>query len=528
MDNFAVEENSYTMWNVRKGCVYIIGAGPGDPLLLTIKAVRILGVVDVIVHDRLITDQIKDYFNPMAEVIDVGKEPGLHVITQDGINKILYEQAKSKRSVARLKGGDPFIFGRGGEEAEYLAKKSVRFEVIPGLSSAIAVPAYAGIPLTYRGIASAVTIITGHQCASVDNSLIDWEIIARSSSTLVFLMPVKNISHIVEKLIENGKSPLTPSALIMWGTTGKQKTIISDLKNAPSFARDAEMGPPSVFVVGDVVSLRQKIYWFEKLPLFGKTIILTRSKENLKEMMELFCSLGANVIEIPTIRINKLITQTGIKELLPDLEECNWVVFTSATGVKLFWHELNAAGLDARMLSGSKVVAIGPETGRLLKAHGIIADYIPESFTSAATAELIIDKGRSGQNVLLLRAKGANEILSRKLVQAGFEVREINHYETVCEEPDGKTFHEMLINRIDYVIFSSSSTVLNFFKLLEGMDIGRMFLETKFACIGPVTELTLKSLGFDAHIVAKSHTFDGLTEAILADVRGNRQIEGTS
>ncbi|MCQ2445190.1 MAG: uroporphyrinogen-III C-methyltransferase, partial [Mailhella sp.] len=342
--------------------VYLIGAGPGDPGLLTCKGRRALSEADVVVYDYLASDELLSIARPDAEMIYVGKIAGNHAMKQPDINKLLVRKAKEGKTVARLKGGDPYIFGRGGEEAEELVDAGVPFEEIPGISSSIAGPAYAGIPLTHRAYSSSVTIITGHEDPTKPDSSHDWSALARSASTLVFLMGMKNLPDIASKLMENGLPGSTPAALVHWGTTDRQRSLASTLEDLPAAAVREHFANPSVIIVGDVVKLKDRLDWFEKKPLFGRTVVVTRAREQASGSAALFAERGARVIQFPTIKISPMADSAPIDEAIRGLASYGWVIFTSVNGVRFFRERLRALGLDARALGGCKVAAIGPAT----------------------------------------------------------------------------------------------------------------------------------------------------------------------
>jgi uroporphyrinogen III methyltransferase/synthase len=362
--------------------VYLIGAGPGDPGLLTIKGRDILSTADVIVYDYLANAEFLSYAKPEAEIIYVGKKGGDHTLSQEGINQLIVGKAKEGKSVARLKGGDPYMFGRGGEEAQELLAAGVPFEEVPGITSAIAGPAYAGIPLTHRDYASSVSFITGHENPDKPGSSHNWKALATGTSTLVFFMGMKNLPHISKQLIENGMDPETPAALVHWGTTAKHRSMAATIATLPEEGVKQGFTSPSLIVVGNVVKLRDELNWFEQLPLRGKGVVVTRAREQASGMAKSLTNLGANVIQFPTIKIEPLADYSEVHAAIKSLNEYEWVIFTSVNGVKHFWNQLAEIGLDTRALGTSKVAAIGPATAEILREIVIEPDFVPEKYVA--------------------------------------------------------------------------------------------------------------------------------------------------
>ncbi|MBS5050309.1 MAG: uroporphyrinogen-III C-methyltransferase, partial [Desulfovibrionaceae bacterium] len=380
--------------------VYLIGAGPGDPGLITCKGLRALSEADVVVYDYLAGDALMAHARPDAERVYVGKVAGNHAMSQSDINRLLVDKAKEGKVVARLKGGDPYIFGRGGEEAETLADAGVPFEEIPGVTSTIAGPAYAGIPLTHRAAASSVTLITGHEDPAKPGSVHDWQALARSASTLVFVMGMKNLPDIARNLIDAGLKPDTPAALVHWGTTDHQRSLTSTLADLPDAARREGFANPSIIVVGEVVRLRDKLNWFEKRPLFGRTVVVTRAREQASDSAARFAALGARVIQFPTIAVKPLADHAELDAALDRLPTYDWLVFTSVNGVRFFRERLDTRNLDARALAGIKVAAIGPATAEAVRALGVRPDFVPESYVAESVAEGLLKLGAAQGRVL--------------------------------------------------------------------------------------------------------------------------------
>ena len=478
--------------------VYLVGAGAGDIGLLTLKACEVLKVADVVIYDRLADDSILN-FCAGAKKIYVGKEAGKHTLKQEKINQLLVDEARKNKIVVRLKGGDPFVFGRGGEESLYLRENDLPFEIIPGITSAIAVPAYAGIPVTHRGIATSFAVITGHEDPNKPESTIRWEKLATAVDTLIFLMGVANLPQIVAKLIENGRAPYTPAALIRWGTKSNQETIVTTLAEAPN----VKILPPAIFIVGEVVNLREKLKWFELRPLFGKKILVTRAKTQASKLSRALRTLGAEIIECPTIKIAAPSDNySEIDSAIKNLREFNWIVFTSANGVEKFFERLKIFGLDARALN--KIAAIGSATAERLSNFGIIADVVPNEFVAESLADSLKDFV-GGKKILLARAEVARNILPEMLKSFGATVTIAPVYKTEAETPAQIDF-----DTINLITFTSSSTVENFIASY-GIEVLK---KVPSAAIGTITAQTLKNFGVTAAVVAKEFNIGGLVDAI--------------
>ncbi|WP_273525257.1 uroporphyrinogen-III C-methyltransferase [Mailhella massiliensis] len=496
--------------------VYLIGAGPGDPGLLTCKGRQALSEADVVVYDYLASDELLALARPDAEFIYVGKIAGNHAMKQGDINRLLIAKAKEGKVVARLKGGDPYIFGRGGEEAEELVDAGVPFEEVPGISSSIAGPAYAGIPLTHRAWSSSVTIITGHEDPTKPGSVHNWDALARSASTLVFLMGMKNLPDIAAKLIASGMDKDTPAALVHWGTTSRQRSLASTLADLPDAAVREGFTNPSIIVVGDVVRLKDKLDWFEKKPLFGRTVVVTRAREQASESAALFARKGAHVIQFPTITISPLRDYGELDEAVANLSRYGWLVFTSVNGVRFFRERLHALKLDVRALHGVKVAAIGPATAKAVEAMGVYADLVPSSYVAEGVAEAMLKLGMKGQRVLLPRAREAREVLPEALRAAGAEVDVITAYENVPSEENREEVMKALEEgRLDCVTFGSSSTVRNFLASIP-METLQKHPEVRFAAIGPVTAKTMHEMGMNVDIQPEQFTIPALVDAVCA------------
>ncbi len=495
-----------------KGKVYLIGAGPGDPNLITLKAVKAIKQADVVVYDYLANPRLLDYARAEAEKIYVGKKGGCHTLSQEGINQLLVNKAKEGKIVARLKGGDPFLFGRGGEEAEVLVEAGIPFEVIPGVTSAIAAPAYAGIPVTHREHTSTFSMVTGHEDPTKESSAIDWAALAKIGTT-AFLMGMKNLPRICENLIREGKSPETPVAVIQWGSTPRQRVVTGTLADIVDRVREAELGPPSIILIGEVVKLRERLNWFEKKPLFGRRILVTRTREQASSLVEALEDLGAECLEVPTIKIRPLEDYQILDQALSELASFDWVVFTSVNGVKYFFERLFVVGKDVRALASAKLAAIGQATAKALKDYGLQVDLLPQEFRAEGLLAAFEKIGVAGQRILIPRALEAREILPQKLREMGAQVIVAPTYQTVLPEEEAKRAEELLRKGVDVVTFTSSSTAKNLLAML-GEENKKLLSQTILASIGPITSETLKRAGFLPQIEAQEFTIPGLVRAI--------------
>jgi uroporphyrinogen III methyltransferase/synthase len=499
-----------------KAKVYLVGAGPGDPGLITVKGRECIQNADVIIYDYLASPALLNDARKSAELIYVGKKGGDHTLSQHEINTLIVEKVKSGGIVCRLKGGDPFIFGRGGEEAEVLSKAGLPFEIVPGVTSAIAAAAYAGIPLTHRKLTSTLAFITGHEDPEKEATGINWSSLANGIGTLVFFMGVKNLPHITRKLLDHGKSPATPVALIQWGTTSSQKTATGTLETIVERAKIAGIKAPAIIVIGDVVNLRKKLQWFEKRPLLGKRIVVTRARQQASDLVALLCDLGAECLEYPTIKIVPPLDPQPLRKAVENLSAYDWIVFTSVNGVLYFFEELFSAGKDVRALGRMKTAAIGPATAGQLHEFGLTSDIVPKTYRAESVVEAFKDEPLKGKKILLPRAAEARPILPKELKKMGAEVDEIPAYETLkATEGAVDLVQQLEDRRIDLITFTSSSTVKNFKALLPSEKFKKLLQGVTVASIGPITSETAAALGFETHITAESYTIPGLVEAIL-------------
>jgi len=503
---------------MKVGKVYLVGAGPGDPSLISVKGLECLKKAEVIIYDRLFDERLLDSLPPATERIYVGKTAGEHTKPQAEINQLLVEKAREGKTVVRLKGGDPFVLGRGGEEAAVLVQNHVPFEVVPGITSAVAVPAYAGIPVTHRGLSSSFAVVTGHEDPSKDVSSINWEKLATGVDTLVFLMGMKNLPEIVAKLIECGRPPNTPVAVIKEGTRTDQKTVVGSLKDIVAKVNEHHLTPPVIIVVGEVVRLREKLRWFDNCPLFGKRILVTRARHQTSALSQLLVEHGAQPIELPAIDIQAVANFEELDQAISNVKHYHWIIFTSVNGVAAFWQRLHDLKLDSRALSGLKIGAIGPATAKALEAEGVIPDYLPEIYTSEGIIAGLKSRDLAGQQFLLPRADIADNELVQGISQLGAEVHEVAVYRTVPATEAIAQAKQMLISdEIDVITFTSSSTVSNLVAAFQGEPPA--INSAKVACIGPKTADTAARAGLQVDIVASEQTIPGLVTAIEAYFR---------
>lgn len=501
------------------GLVYLIGAGPGDPGLLTVKAKEVLETADVLIYDYLANIEFLNYCKADCEILYVGKKGGDHTLPQDKINELIVEKANEGKIIARLKGGDPYVFGRGGEEAEELVEAGIDFEVIPGITAGVAAPAYAGIPVTHRDFTTSVCFITGHEDPTKEKSGHNWAVYAKSTSTLVFYMGVKNLPMIAENLIKNGRDPETPVALVRWGTRCNQQSFVSTLENVAEEAKDRKFKAPSIIVVGGVCSLHDKLGWFEKKPLLGKGVVVTRAREQASGLVSTLGRLGACVHEFPTINIEPVADYADVQNEIKGISNWNWLIFTSVNGVKHFFNQMDEAGLDARAFAGIEIAAIGPATAEALVEKGIKPDFVPEKYVAEGVVAGLLEKGIKGKKVLIPRAKIAREVLPEELRKAGAEVKVLPVYETGLSENDPGPIAEALeAGKIDYLTFTSSSTVENFFNLIEPEVFHKYKDSVKIACIGPITAKTLEGFGYEPDIQPEDYTIPALVDVLVQEV----------
>lgn len=498
--------------------MYLIGAGPGDPGLFTLKGRRILERADVVVYDRLLGQELLGWIREDALTIYVGKASGNHAVSQEGINEILFEHGARGMMVARLKGGDPFVFGRGGEEALYLQERGIPFEIVPGVTSAIAVPAYAGIPVSHRDISSSFAVITGHEKPGKSQSSINWEHLGKAVDTLVFLMGVENLPYIRRQLLDNSMDPQTPAALVKWGTLPGQQAVAGTLENIEQKVAESGLTSPAVIVVGGTVGLRERLNWFEKAPLFGKRIIVTRSRAQASQLAARLRELGGDAIEIPAIEIEKAADMSPLHRAFEQIQDYQWLVFTSVNGVQIFFEELLKTSRDIRMLAGLKIAAIGPATAEALQTKGLRVDLVPAEFKAEDMLESLKDLIPAGHKLLLPRAEGARRLLPEGLRSLGVLVDEVITYRSRRPRLTEREQKALRDGSADYITFTSSSTVENFVTQLGADRVKDFQSGVRTACIGPITAAKAVDMGFEVHVTASEYTIQGLVEAILKDI----------
>jgi uroporphyrinogen III methyltransferase / synthase len=505
------------MSKLPSGTVYLIGAGPGDPGLMTVRGLELIRRADCIIYDYLANEAFLLEASSQAEIIYVGKKGGDHTLPQKDINQLLVDKARERKVIVRLKGGDPYIFGRGGEEAQELIRHGIPFEEIPGITSAIAVPAYAGIPLTHRLHASLVSLITGHEDPLKPESAIPWEVLAKSPGTLVFLMGVKNLADICRELRSRGKPADTPAAVIHRGTTPAQRTVVGTLTDIAQKVQEAGLAPPAIFVVGSVVELRPELNWFETRPLWGKRILVTRSRHQASAFVKLLTEYGATCLEAPTLDI--LLPDdgyAGLDEALKSLDRYHWIIFTSPNGVEAFFNRLFQSGQDVRALGECKLAVIGAATAQSLREHGLVADVVPADFRAEGLVASLSPLIQPGQLLLLPRAQDAREVLPEEMANRGAIVHVVPSYKTALPAAlPPATAAALQQGVLDVLTFASSSTVTNFARLLGREHFQKLAAKSVIAAIGPITAQTVEKFGLRVHIQPRTYTIPALTEAIV-------------
>jgi uroporphyrinogen III methyltransferase/synthase len=498
---------------IQTGKVYLVGAGPGGHGLITTRALECIGKADVIVFDRLLDENLLSEAPPKAERIYVGKAPSQHSLTQDGINQLLVDKAKAGKTVIRLKGGDPFVFGRGGEEAAALVQNGILFEVVPGITSAISVPAYAGFPVTHRGVASSFSVITGHEDPAKETSCINWENLTHATDTLVFLMGLKNLPDIVAKLIEHGKSPDTPVGVIKDGTRPTQATLTGTLNDIVAKVHENKFTSPVITIVGDVVNLREKLIWFDNRPLSGKRILVTRSRSQASALSQLLLEHGASPIELSAIDIQMNNDYAKLDKAISNIKQYDWLVFTSVNGVDAFWQRLRALNQDSRALSSLEIGAIGPATAAALADKSIRADYVPEVYTGAGVIAGLERHNIAGKRFLLPRVDIADSEIVDGISGLGASVDEVTAYRSLPEaEAMAKAKAMLIAGQIDVITFASSSAVSSLVTAFDGESVN--INGAKVACIGPKTAQTATTAGLNIDIMAGEATIPRMVAAI--------------
>lgn len=503
------------------GKVYLVGAGPGNAKLITVKGWECIQKADAVVYDRLASPRLLRIMKPGASKIYVGKKTNRHTMKQEDINQLLVDLALEGKTVVRLKGGDPTIFGRVGEEAELLRRYNIPFEIVPGVTSAISVPAYAGIPVTHRDYASSISIITGHESPDKLNRAIYWDKVTNATGTLVFMMGVANIGYISQQLIDHGRPKDTPVALIRWGTWAEQDTLVGTLEDIEHKVQEHGFRPPGVIVVGDVVKQRERLQWAEFMPLFGKRILVTRARSQASELVTRIEELGGEPYELPvieTVPVQADHQREQIAEAFNQLEQYDWVIFTSVNGVEHFFRAMEEQDRDIRSLYRARIVAIGPSTKKVLRDKGILAEQVQGSYQQEGLMDTFDADLLLGQKVLLPSGNLARPWLSDRLKEKGLEVHSVSVYETVVpEEQDDELIGLLQKGKVYAVTFTSSSTVTHLLTLLERMGCEQpasLFKNVHVACIGPVTAETAANAGLHVSIVSEEATIESLADAL--------------
>ena len=502
------------------GKVYLVGAGPGDPGLITLRGKYLLERAQVVVYDHLASKKLLKYVPDSAEMIYAGKRGGIkHTFTQAQINQMLVDKALAGYKIVRLKGGDPFIFGRGGEEIEELVKHNIPFEVVPGVTSATAAATYAGIPITHREYTSSVAFITGHEDPTKPGSNIAWDKLATGAGTIIIYMGIKNLPIITENLIKYGRDPQTPVAVVRWASTPEQRSVVGTLETISDIVRNANIRPPSLIIVGEVVSLRDKIDWFEKRPLFGKRVLITRTREQASELVSLLEEAGANCLEIATISIGQPDSHTAIDQALAELGRYDWLLFTSLNAVKFFFARLFVKNMDSRDLKGVKIGVVGKATAEALTTYGLRADLVPEKFTGEGLAASMLALGVQAKKILIPRAQEAREILVERLKAGGAEVTVAPVYKNIRPANQQTALRQEFEEKnIDLVTFTSSSTVTNFLEMLgppNQEELDRLLAGVLIVAIGPITADTARKRGLNVDIQPEKFTIPEMVKSIV-------------
>ncbi len=506
------------------GKVYLVGAGPGDPGLITLRGKYLLEHAEVVVYDYLASPKLLNYVPKTAEFIYAGKKGGgLHAFTQKDINKLLVEHAKRGKKVVRLKGGDPFIFGRGAEEIEELVAEGIDFEVVPGVTSATAAATYAGIPITHREYTASVAFVTGHEDPTKKFSNISWDKLATGVGTIVIYMGIKTLPSITKKLIDYGRPPETPVAVVRWASTPQQRTVVGTLATISDVVQQADVKPPALVIIGEVVRLRDTIDWFEKRPLFGKRIVVTRTREQASELVAKLEENGADCLEYSTIHIEPADDYQVFDQAVHQITQYQWVLFTSLNAVTYCFQRLFQLGHDSRHLAGTKIAAVGRATADALLQYGIRADLIPEKFTGEGLALALVNSQVNGSRILLPRALEAGDLLPETLSDAGAVVTIAPVYKNVAPQGDqGELREQLRRGDIDMVTFTSSSTVSNFLSMIDVQDTNerqQLLKKVTIAAIGPVTSATIRENGLHVDIQPDQYTIDDMVNAIVAYYR---------
>jgi len=509
-----------TTKTVKKGKAYLVGAGPGDPGLITVRGREILQKAEVIIYDYLAGKKLLDYVPVDAEFIYAGKKGGVkHTHTQEEINQMLVDRVRSGKRVVRLKGGDPFIFGRGGEELEELVKAGLAFEAVPGVTSASAAATFAGVPITHRNCTSSVAFITGHEDPNRAESRIAWDKISTGVGTLVFYMGIKNLPSITANLIKHGRDPQTPVAVVRWASMPYQQSVVGTLENIAERVLEQGIKPPALTIVGDVVKYRDSLNWYEARPLFGKRIVVTRTREQASELVALLTENGASCLEHATIAILPPDSWQEADTAIEHLADFDWVVFTSINAIHSFFQRLLAKGVDARQMHGCRIAAVGRVTADALWHYGLKADLLPEKFTGEGLVEALLAQGVSAQKILIPRALEARNVLEKGLAAGGAQVTIAPVYQNLVPLAEGRELREEIeTGTIDMVTFTSSSTVHNFVTMLacgDNKELAALLAGVKIAVIGPITAQTVAEYGLCVDVQPATYTIAAMVEAIV-------------
>lgn len=506
--------------NLMPGSVCLVGGGPGDSALISVRGAVRLTQADVVLHDKLVGPELLDLMRPDAERVFVGKWRGAHVWTQERINAELVARARAGKRVVRLKGGDPFVFGRGGEECEYLAAHGIPFEVVPGVTAAFGAPAAAGIPLTHRGLSRSFALVTGHSDQENEGEL-DFDALARME-TIAIYMGVRNLEANCRRLINAGRSAATPVAVIEWGTRPAQRTVVANLGTIAARVAAADIQPPAMVLIGEVVRMRETIEWFERRPLHGQVVAVTRMPEQADDLTGSLASLGADVVEAPTIAIGPVEDYAAVDQALTNLADYAWLVVTSANGVAALFDRLLGLGLDSRALAGVKIAAVGPATAAGFERFNIRPDLIPDEAVGEALADALIGQGIAGRRVVLLRAEVARKVLTDALHEAGAVCEDLPIYRTVCPPQLPEAFLQRLDRReIGWITLTSPSTFNNLLTLL-GPAQRDAIRDCRLASIGPVTSRAIRAEGFEVAVEADPHDVSGLVAGLVREVAGKK------
>jgi len=503
------------------GKVYLVGAGPGDPGLITVRGKYLLERAEVVIYDHLVSRKLLKHVPADAEFIYAGKKGGVrHAYPQEEINRMLVERGLSGRRVVRLKGGDPFIFGRGAEEVEELFKAGIPFEVVPGVTSATAAATYAGVPITHRKYTSSVAFITGHEDPTKNTSNIAWDKLATGAGTIVVYMGIKNLPFIAQTLIKHGRAPETPVAVVRWASTPEQQSVVGNLANIADIVKASDIKPPALVIIGEVVSLRKTVDWFENRPLFGKRVLITRTRNQAGELVARLEEAGASCLEFATIVLEPPESFAALDRELTRLGQYQWLVFTSINAVKFFFRRLFDLGMDVRTLKGPKIAVVGKTTAQELLSYGIKADLVPEKFTAEGLIETLLAKGVENSKVLIPRALKAREILPDSLRAAGAEVVVAPVYRNVRPDSQRDALRRVFVEKkVDIVTFTSSSTVTNFLAMLDAgsaAELNSMMDGVLVAAIGPITAATAQKNGLTVHVQPEIFTIPEMVNSIIA------------